>query len=380
MDYIWIIELDSFCTLILGILLYNFFKNYDRQTKQHYYMLALVTGTITCICDVNWGLIEGGFIPEPRAANFLTNAIYEISSTMMGYYWLCYVETALDSKFIKTKYLKHIAKLPVIIIIGGVIVSVYTGALFYIDTNNIYHRGDYVLIHVAMSYLYLVITSVHAFIKSFTCNNYLKAKEYRILSMFLIFLLILGIIQIIFPAVPSVGVGVTLAFLFVYIDLQNLLITVDALTGLNNKKQLMRFLSSKITPGSDNEKLYAFMLNVNRFKKINNSYGHYEGDMALIRCANALKVANNNTSNFIGRYGSDKFIIVAELDDEEETLRLCENVRQALIKECEKDGILYDLSFSFGFVQFKPEMKTIQNFVSAADEKLNEVKKERDNK
>ena len=168
MDYIWIIELDSFCTLILGILLYNFFKNYDRQTNQHYYMLALVTGTITSICDVNWGLIEGGFIPEPRAANFLTNAIYEISSTMMGYYWLCYVENALDSKFIKTKYLKHIAKLPVIIIIGGVIVSVYTGALFYIDTNNIYHRGDYVLIHVAMSYLYLVITSVHAFIKSFT--------------------------------------------------------------------------------------------------------------------------------------------------------------------------------------------------------------------
>ena len=60
--------------------------------------------------------------------------------------------------------------------------------------------------------------------------------------------------------------------------------------------------------------------------------------------------------------------------DEEEAFRLCENVRQALIKECEKDGILYDLSFSFGFVQFKPEMKTIKDFISAADEKLNEVK------
>ena len=82
-----------------------------------------------------------------------------------------------------------------------------------------------------------------------------------------------------------------------------------------------------------------------------------------------------NTSNFIGRYGSDKFIIIAELDDEEETFRLCENVRQALIKECEKDGIIYDLSFSFGFVQYKPEMKTIQSFISAADKKLDEAKK-----
>lgn len=378
MNYFWIIELDSFCTLILGILIYNFFKNYDRQAKQHFYVMALIAGTISCLCDVNWGLIEGGFIPEPRAANFLTNAIYEISSTMMGYYWLCYVEMSLDSKFIKTKYLKHIAKLPVIVIIAGVIVSVYTGALFYIDSDNIYHRGEYVMIHVAMSYLYLIITSVHAFIKSLICKNYLKAKEYRILSMFLIFLLILGIIQLIFPSVPSVGVGVTLAFLFVYIDLQNLLITVDALTGLNNKKQLMRYLSSKIKADSDNGNLYAFMLNVNRFKKINISYGHVEGDMALIRCANALKEANSNTSNFIGRYGSDKFIIIAELDDEDDPLRICENVRQALIKECEKDGILYDLSFSFGFVQYKKEMKDIQAFIAAADEKLKEGKIERE--
>ena len=65
---------------------------------------------------------------------------------MMGYYWLCYVENALDSKFIKTKYLKHIAKLPVIIIIGGVVVSVYAGALFYIDTNNIYLTNLYLLL------------------------------------------------------------------------------------------------------------------------------------------------------------------------------------------------------------------------------------------
>ncbi len=274
MDYVWIIEVDSFCAVIMGILLYSLFKNYDRQTKQRYYMRAIIAGIVSFLCDVNWGLIEGGFIPEPREANFLTNAVYEISSVMMGYYWLCYVETALDSRFIKTKYLKHIAKLPVIIIIGGVIASVYNGALFYIDTNNFYHRGDYIMLHVAMCQLYTIITSVHAFIKSLGCKVCLKAKEYKILSMFLIFPLVIGIIQIIVPAVPSVSVGVTLAFLFVYIDLQNLLISVDALTGLNNRNQLIRFLIHKLKVGADNDKLYAFMLNVNKFRNINNSYGH----------------------------------------------------------------------------------------------------------
>ena len=380
MDYIWIIEIDAFCAVIMGILLYSLFKNYDRQTKQRYLMRAIIAGIVSFLCDVNWGFIQGGFIPEPPACNFLTNAVYELSSILMGYYWLCYVESALDSRFIKTKYLKHIAKIPVIVIIVGVIASVYHGSFFYIDDNNVYHRGPYVMVHVAMCQLYTILTSLHAFVKSVRCKVYLKKKEYRILSMFLFFPLLIGIIQIIAPEIPSVSVGVTLAFLFVYIDLQNLLISVDTLTGLNNRNQLIRFLSSKIKADSDKSKLYLFMLDVNKFKKINDSYGHVEGDKALIRCANALKEANKNSRNFIGRYGGDEFIIIAELDNNEDAMRLCENVRLALFKECEKDGIVYDLSLSFGFIKYESGFKTIQSFVAAADEKLYEAKQERNNK
>ncbi len=380
MDFIWIIEIDAFCAVIMGILLYSLFKNYDRQTKQRYYMKAIIAGTVSFLCDINWGLIEGGFIPEPPAANFLTNAIYELSSVMMGYYWLCYVETALESKFIKTKYLKHIAAIPVLIVMAGIIASTFNGLFFYVDENNVYHRGPYVLIHVAMCHFYTVVTSVHALVKSLRCKVFLKAKEYRILSMFLIFPLVIGIIQIIAPAIPSVSVGVTLAFLFVYIDLQNLLISVDTLTGLNNRNQLMRYLSARIRSDADKDCLYVFMLDVNKFKKINDSYGHVEGDMALVRCANALKAANKNSKNFIGRYGGDEFIIIAELEDLEEAERLCSDVRQALIAECVRDGIVYDLSLSFGYVKYDKSYKTMQSFIAAADNKLYEAKQRRDKK
>ena len=380
MDFVWIIEIDAFCAVIMGILLYSLFKNYDRKTKQRYYMKAIITGTVSFLCDINWGLIEGGFIPEPPAANFLTNAIYELSSVMMGYYWLCYVETALESKFIKTKYLKHIAAIPVLIVMAGVIASTFNGLFFYVDENNVYHRGPYVMIHVAMCHFYTVITSVHAFIKSLRCKVFLKAKEYRILSMFLLFPLIIGIIQIIVPQIPTVSIGVTLAFLFVYIDLQNLLISVDTLTGLNNRNQLMRYLSARIRSDADKDCLYVFMLDVNKFKKINDSYGHVEGDMALVRCANALKAANKNSKNFIGRYGGDEFIIIAELNHEEEAARLCSDVRQALIAECVRDGIVYDLSFSFGYVKYDKSYKTMQAFIAAADEKLYEEKQRRNKK
>ena len=377
MDYTWIIEINAFCAAIMGIILYSVFRNYDRQTKQRYYMKSILAGMISFACEINWSLIEGGFLKEPPICNFITNAIYDIVSVMMGYYWLCYVEAALGSKFLKSKVLKRIALIPVAIVIVAVIASYFTGWIFYVDENNVYHRGDFVVLHVILCHIYTIITSVHALIKSIRSEVYLKTVEYRILSMFLVFPLAIGIIQIIFPAIPSVSIGITLSFLYVYIDLQNLLISVDTLSGLNNRNQLLRYLGSRMRNDSEKGKLYIFMLDVNKFKKINDTYGHVEGDKALIRCATALKRANRDTRNFIGRYGGDEFIIIADLDGDEAAEKLCEKTRLELEGICRDDGVSYDLSFSFGYTIYSDEYKTMHAFIAAADKKLYEAKKRR---
>ena len=378
MDYIWIIEINAFCSLIMGIVLYSLFKNYDRQTKQRYYMKTILAGILSFACEINWSLIEGKYLSEPRIANFLTNGIYDISSILMGYYWLCYVESALDSDFFKKKIVRLLARLPVAVIVIGVILSYFNGCIFYIDESNVYHRGDYILLHVVLCHLYTITTTIHAFVKSVRCKVYLKAIEYRILSMFLFFPLAVGLIQIAVPYIPSISVGVTVAFLFVYVELQNLLISVDTLSGLNNRNQLLRYLGTRMKNDSEKNHLYVFMLDVNKFKKINDTYGHVEGDCALIRCANALKIANKDSRNFIGRYGGDEFIVIADLNSDGEADLICKKMSDALAKICAEDKVPYDLSFSFGFVAYTKEMKTIQSFIAAADKKLYDAKKMRE--
>ena len=378
MDYVWVIEINSFCAVILGILLYSLFMNYDRQTKQRYYMKAIIMGIISFFADINWALIEGHYLPEPRICNYLSNSIYCIVSILMGYYWLCYVESALESSFFKKKILKLLAKLPVAIVIIGVIISYFNGMIFYIDADNYYQRGPLLIVHTCLCQLYSIITSVHAFIMALRTKNYLKSVEYRILSMFLIFPLAIGIIQTTDLNIPTVCVGVTLAFLFVYIDLQNLLISVDTLTGLNNRNMLIRYLSSKIRNENENSDLYVFMLDVNKFKKINDTYGHVEGDAALIRCANALKNANKHGKNFIGRFGGDEFIVIADITEKDELEETCQRMNDALEKICKEDKVPYDLSFSIGYAAYNKNMKTIQAFIAAADKKLYEAKKRRD--
>ena len=130
MDYTWIVEINAFCFLILGILFYSFCKNYDRQTKQRYYIKSITAGMISFLCEALWALIESRVIPAPKIVNFCVNGTYDIFTIVMGYYWLCYVETSLDAKFLKGRFVKHIAKLPVIIIIAGVVASYFNGFLF----------------------------------------------------------------------------------------------------------------------------------------------------------------------------------------------------------------------------------------------------------
>lgn len=81
--------------------------------------------------------------------------------------------------------------------------------------------------------------------------------------------------------------------------------------------------------------------------------------------------------NFIGRYGGDEFIIIADLNSDDEADKFCEKIAAALKEICEKDKVAYDLSFSFGYVTYNKEMKTIQSFIAAADQKLYEAKQRR---
>ena len=378
MDYTWIIQINSLNLVTLGIILYSVCKNYDRQIRQRYFINALLTAMISFCADINWGLIEGKFIAEPRIANFLTNSIYLISTIILSYFWFCYVEYALGASFINNPLVHKLIKIPIIITIAGVIISYFNGFFFYIDDNNIYRRGNFIILHTALCHTYTIFTTFHALYRSIKCKIYVKTIEYRILARFLFCPFGIGLIQILLPYVPTVSSGITLSFLYIYIDLQNLLISVDTLSGLNNRTQLLRYLGARLKNNPQEGKLYIFMLDVNKFKKINDTYGHVEGDNALIHCSNALKKANRDSNNFIGRYGGDEFIIIADLQSDFDGDLICEKIRNELAKICKEEKITYDLSLSIGYASYKKEMRTMQNFIAAADEKLYEAKKARD--
>ncbi|MGM0846238.1 MAG: GGDEF domain-containing protein [Bacillota bacterium] len=92
----------------------------------------------------------------------------------------------------------------------------------------------------------------------------------------------------------------------------------DPLTNLYNRRfMIMRFHQYIKMAGNKNRSLFVLLIDCNRFKQINDEYGHAAGDGVLVKIG---KVLNQKRSNIVGaaRWGGDEFIVLGFCDDIEE--------------------------------------------------------------
>lgn len=112
-----------------------------------------------------------------------------------------------------------------------------------------------------------------------------------------------GMIQVVALNAPTFCFGCTIMWLWFYIQNTKALISVDDLTHLNNRGQINRYLEQ--VRYSEDSRVIILMIDIDKFKGINDRYGHAEGDRALVIVSDALRQTCDqiNASVFLGRYG-----------------------------------------------------------------------------
>ena len=95
-------------------------------------------------------------------------------------------------------------------------------------------------------------------------------------------------------------------------------ISTDPLTKLNNRGQLHRYVSQEGNLRMEDRDTYIVMIDINDFKKINDTYGHWEGDSALVLLSGSITkvIRKRSMPIFLARYGGDEFILIAHPSDE----------------------------------------------------------------
>lgn len=155
--------------------------------------------------------------------------------------------------------------------------------------------------------------------------------------------------------------------------LENLAIT-DPLTGIFNRRYFQEILTKEIAKNSLKKVPLSIAIgDLDNFKKINDTYGHLEGDKALKMVVEIIK-NNIRSSDIIARFGGEEFIILFPQTEKEEACKITERIRQAIENETKK---IYDLplTISFGIATYPEDGTTHEELLKRADRALYEAKK-----
>ncbi|MGN7296525.1 GGDEF domain-containing protein [Ferdinandcohnia sp. SAFN-114] len=100
----------------------------------------------------------------------------------------------------------------------------------------------------------------------------------------------------------------------------------DPLTGLYN----MRYFESRVKKVSNQRKKYIVMIDIDHFKKVNDTFGHLNGDSVLKNVAQTLYKIVHPYKSILGRYGGEEFILLLEAESKEKLMNIVSDIRSGI--------------------------------------------------
>lgn len=149
----------------------------------------------------------------------------------------------------------------------------------------------------------------------------------------------------------------------------------DVLTGLANRRAFDEAAQREIRRAVRyGEPLALILTDIDRFKAINDTYGHHAGDQVLVNFAHTLRAAVREV-DLVGRWGGEEFVILMPGTALEEARRAAERMRQAVAAAPACLGeAAYAYTASFGVAAFTAAMPTLDDLLRRADQALYRAK------
>ena len=361
------IESNLVCVIVFGILLIHNHFSIDRQEKQIKFDHVLIAFMLYFLADSVWAAITGGLLPKTPFLVFLDIFLIYIFMAAIVYFWLYFVMAFEQVPHRNRKINRFAVIFPFLVSTIALILHFVIAPRMIID-GTLDTQPAYTVYLVTVPCIYMVAILFYTLQKARGEENPLQRRKHLFIGFFPLLSLLGGMVQIAMPYVPIYCFMSMILMLVFYI--QSILgkVSVDPLTSLNNRGQLMRYTSQKSNLLLDNRKTFAVMMDIDDFKAINDTYGHAEGDRALVTVADSLKTTVNRHSmpSFLCRYGGVEFIMIVHPEKAEEVKQLLSEIRG----EVQRHETPYHLGVSAGYDELMGGQDTIESCIQRADKKL----------
>lgn len=374
------LEINLVSIALVSIILYKT-NGLSKMVAQRNFALSIAAEIIFFASDTLFVMINEGIINinlgviNNNTVRFACKEIYFFASAWMCYFWFIYFELVRDAAFFREKKNIMLTSTAVWVFFLILFANIFTGFLFRVDEKGTYVRGSLFYVAYIFSYIYVAVACLRTF-------HLLHTKAYttdrRIIVLHSLFPLapgLAGIIQYFYPRMPVACVTMAITTLLFYHTWIDQLISLDPLTGLNNRKQLDHFYEHWGKNHNEGDLLYILMIDANKFKYINDNFGHIQGDQALKNIAEALRISCKSLPKRanISRYGGDEFAVLFEDSGPGTSVKLEKSIRETLEKVNEQTDIPFKLTVCIGS-SYTDGSLTLKELIDKADEDMYEEK------
>jgi diguanylate cyclase (GGDEF)-like protein len=268
------------------------------------------------------------------------------------------------------------------------VISLFTGIVFYIDSDSVFHRGS-----AYWSYLLFCVLDFIYVLFVFILNGIRAKIRYLINILLITSIMIIGqAANTINGEINSGYMSICVTAVLLYICIQNMLRHVmietinvekkishhDALTKVHSRvsyNDIVEDFNKMIECKAEGIKFAVCECDLNNLKIVNDSFGHEVGDKYLISCCKTI--CNIFKHSPVFRIGGDEFVIILQNDDYEKIDKLKQTVDDLSIREINKDVPLFEKkSFASGFAVYDHRRDTsFCDVFKRADQAMYENKK-----
>jgi len=149
----------------------------------------------------------------------------------------------------------------------------------------------------------------------------------------------------------------------------------DPMTGLYNRRFLNELLESNVTSRISKDTIHSLlMIDVDFFKKVNDTYGHDVGDEVIKKLSSIMKESIRN-SDIAVRYGGEEFLLLLQNTTQETTLQIAQNIHEKFKSEIfSVNGITFAKTLSIGISYYPNDADTLWKTIKYADDALYNAK------